>query len=202
MTYKEPLCFVVGMVVGGAIGVFAMRRQCDARINKEVEEARHAYNEKLSDLSKKNRNKPDASELVNSVLVDDVKTAIKNPDKKDYQAYATVTDEDPENPVITKVDAPDIFKISDENWMYDRDYDKVTAIIYADGTLARDDNDDILDIEDTIGPNGYDIALHNDDPSEAIYIRNDCSMIDYEVITSEKTYTEQTGVFLGGEARN
>jgi len=202
MTYKEPLCFIAGVVVGGAIGVFAMRRQCDARINKEVEEARHAYNEKLSNLSKKNRNKPDASELVNSVLVDDVKTAVKNPDKKDYKAYATVTDEDPEDPVITKVDAPDIFQISDENWMYDRDYEKITAIIYADGTLARDDNDDILDIEDTIGPDGYDIALHNDDPSEATYIRNDSGMIDYEIITSEKTYTEQTGVFLGGEARD
>lgn len=203
MTYKEPLCFVAGAIVGAAIGVLVTRRQCDIRINKEVEEARHAYNEKLANISKQSRNKPDVSDLVKSVLVDDVKTEVKNPNKTDYTKYATTTEEDPENPVIVPNNvSSDIYPITDENWMYDRGYDKLTAIIYADGTLARDDNDDILDVEDTIGSDGYDAALHNSDPGEAVYIRNTILNTDYEIITSDKTYTEQTGVFLGGEARD
>lgn len=203
MTYKEPLCFVAGAIVGAAIGVFVTRRQCDIRINKEVEEARHAYNEKLANISKQSRNKPDVSDLVKSVRVDDVKTELKDPNKTDYTKYATTTEEDPENPVIVSDNtSSDIYPIADENWMYDRGYDKLTAIIYADGTLARDDNDDILDVEDTIGSDGYDAALHNPVLGEAVYIRNTILNTDYEIITSDKTYTEQTGVFLGGEARD
>ena len=200
MTYKEPLIFIAGAAVGAAVTAFAMRRHCDIRINKEVEEARSAYNEKLSNLSMKNRNKPDISELVKSVLPDDVSTVVKNSEKGDYKKYATVTEDEPEDVVVKAND--DIHIVSEEDYMYDGSYEKLTVIIYADGTLARDDDDDLLDIEDSIGSTGYDAAMHNPDPSDAVYIRNELSNIDYEVLTSEKTYTQQTGVYIGGEARD
>ena len=133
---------------------------------------------------------------------DTSKIVQKNPEKTDYTEYATITKEDPEDPVMAEAEEDPFVPITDENYMYDHDYDKMTVIVYADGTLARDDNDDILDVDETIGVDAYNAAVNSNNPYDAIYIRNTDRMIDYEVVTSDKTYTEQTGVFLGGEARD
>lgn len=200
MTYKEPVCFIVGLAVGATIGMLVAKRNCDIRINKEVEEARHAYNERLSELSKKNRNKPDVSELVKSVLVDDVATKTKNPEKHDYMQYATATKEEP-NEVVTVYDGPEIVDISEDDYIYDQDCEKETVIIYADGVLARDTDDDVLEVEETIGASAYDRAANNLNNADAVYVRNVSQSIDYEIITNDKTYTEATGIFLDGRER-
>lgn len=209
MKFKEPLIFLGGLVVGGAIGVAAMWRRCDARVNKAYEESREYYNSKLTDLSAKNRNKPEPSEIINksdkaaaTVMDDTSKIVQKNSEKTDYTEYATITKEDPEDPVMDETEEVPFVPITDENYMYDHDYDKMTVIIYADGVLARDDNDDILEVDETIGVDAYNAAVNSNNPYDAIYIRNTDRMIDYEVVTNDKTYTEQTGVFLGGEARD
>lgn len=206
MKFKEPLIFLGGLVAGGAIGVAAMWRRCDARVNKAYEESREYYNSKLTDLSAKNRNKPEPSEIINksddlTAINDNSKVVQKNPEKTDYTEYATVTKEDPEDPVVSEEEENGIEPISDEDYMYDHDYDKMTVIIYSDGVLARDDNDDILEIDDTIGADAYNAAYNNPNPYDAIYVRNKARSIDYEVVTNDKTYTEQTGVFLDGETR-
>lgn len=208
MSFKEPLCFLGGLIVGGAIGVLVMRRRCDKQVNQAYEESRSYYNKKLSEVSAKSRNKPSPAEIVKSIIKDDAEPAVvqKNPEKTDYTAYSTITKEDPADPVLIEnksEETEDPFVlISDENYMYDHDYDKMTVVVYADGTLARDDDDDILDVDETIGAGVYNAALNSGNPYDAIYVRNKERQIDYEVVTNDKTYTEQTGVFLGGEARD
>ena len=208
MSFKEPLCFLGGLIVGGAIGVLGVRRRCDEQVNKAYEESRSYYNKKLSELSAKNRNKPAPVEIVKSVVKNDADPAVikKNPEKTDYTAYSTITKEDPVDPVPLETNPEETEEpfvlISDEDYMYDHDYDKMTVVVYADGTLARDDDDDILDVDETIGADVYNAALNSGNPYDAIYVRNEDRQIDYEVVTNDKTYTEQTGVFLGGEARD
>ena len=208
MSFKEPLCFLGGLIVGGAIGVLGMRRRCDEQVNQAYEESRSYYNKKIAEVSAKNRNKPTPAELVKSIVKDDTEPVAvqKNPEKTDYTAYSTITKEDPVDPVPLETNPEETEEsfvlISDENYMYDHDYDKMTVVVYADGTLARDDNDDILDVDETIGAGAYNAALNSGNPYDAIYIRNKDRQIDYEVVTNDKTYTEQTGVFLGREARD
>lgn len=208
MSFKEPLCFLGGLIVGGAIGVLVMRRRCDEQVNQAYEESRSYYNKKLSEVSAKSRNKPSPAEIVKSIVKDDTEPVVvqKNPEKTDYTAYSTITKEDPIDPVLVETKSEETEEpfvlISDENYMYDHDYDKMTVVVYADGTLARDDDDDILDVDETIGAGVYNAALNSGNPYDAIYVRNKERQIDYEVVTNDKTYTEQTGVFLGGEARD
>ena len=208
MSFKEPLYFLGGLIVGGAIGVLAMRRRCDEQVNQAYEESRSYYNKKIAEVSAKNRNKPTPAELVKSIVKDDTEPAVvlKNPKKTDYTEYSTITKEDPVDPVPLETNAEEtedpFVLISDENYMYDHDYDKMTVVVYADGTLARDDDDDILDVDETIGAGVYNAALNSGNPYDAIYVRHNDRQIDYEVVTNDKTYTEQTGVFLGGEARD
>lgn len=208
MSFKEPLCFLGGLIVGGAIGVLVMRRRCDEQVNQAYEESRSYYNKKLAEVSAKNRNKPTPAKLVKSIVKDDAEPTVvlKNPEKTDYTAYSTITKEDPVDPVPLETKPEETEEpfvlISDENYMYDHDYDKMTVVVYADGTLARDDDDDVLDVDETIGAGVYNAALNSWNPYDAIYVRNKDRQIDYEVVTNDKTYTEQTGVFLGGEARD
>ena len=208
MSFKEPLCILGGLIVGGAIGVLVMLRRCDEQVNQAYEESRSYYNKKLSEVSAKSRNKPSPAEIVKSIVKDDTEPVVvqKNPEKTDYTAYSTITKEDPIDPVLVETKSEETEEpfvlISDENYMYDHDYDKMTVVVYADGTLARDDDDDILDVDETIGAGVYNAALNSGNPYDAIYVRNKDRQIDYEVVTNDKTYTEQTGVFLGGEARD
>ena len=181
---------------------------CVGAVNQAYEESRSYYNKKLSEVSAKSRNKPAPAEIVKSIIKDDTEPAVvlKNPEKTDYTAYSTITKEDPVDPVPLETKSEEAEEpfvlISDENYMYDHDYDKMTVVVYADGTLARDDDDDILDVDETIGAGVYNAALNSGNPYDAIYVRNKDRQIDYEVVTNDKTYTEQTGVFLGGEARD
>lgn len=208
MSFKEPLCFLGGLIVGGAVGVLVMRRRCDEQVNQAYEESRSYYNKKLAEVSAKNRNKPAPAELAKSIVKDDSEPTVvqKNPEKTDYTAYSTITKEDSVDPVPVKTEPEEkeepFVLISDEDYMYDHDYDKMTVVVYADGTLARDDDDDVLEVDETIGDGVYNAALNSGNPYDAIYVRNKERQIDYEVVTNDKTYTEQTGVFLGGEARN
>lgn len=208
MSFKEPLCFLGGLIVGGAVGVLVMRRRCDEQVNQAYEESRSYYNKKLSELSAKNRNKPAPAEIIKNPVKDGTEPAVvqKHPEKTDYTAYSTITKEDPVDPVPVEAepeeDADPFVLISDEDYMYDHDYDKMTVVVYADGTLARDDDDDVLEVDETIGAGVYNAALNSGNPYDAIYVRNTERQIDYEVVTNDKTYTEQTGVFLGGEARD
>lgn len=208
MSFKEPLCFLGGLIVGGAIGVLVMRRRCDEQVNQAYEESRAHYNKKLAEMSAKNRNKPAPDEIIKNTIKDDTEPAVvqKHPEKTDYTAYSTITKEGPVDPVpvetVPEENADPFVLISDEDYMYDHDYDKMTVVVYADGTLARDDDDDVLDVDETIGAGVYNAALNSGNPYDAIYVRNTERQIDYEVVTNDKTYTEQTGVFLGGEARD
>lgn len=186
MTYKEPLCFIAGAAVGATVAVFAVKRKYEKYANDQIEECRHGYNSKLYELSQQNRNKPPLTTV-----------AEPKKEKQDDIVEDYAEDDDPEEPVIAEV-GPDISLIDDDEFAYNNRYDKQTVIIYADGTLARDDNDDVIDVSKTIGPDAYERALHDPDPDEAVYVRNETEGMDYEIILSNKTYTEATGVFLRG----
>lgn len=187
MTYKEPLCFIAGAVVGAAVGVFAVKRKYEKYANEQIEECRHGYNNKLFELSRQNRNKPPLS-----TLVENTTSGEKQEEIEDYSEEG-----DPEEPVVA-VTGPEVRAITDDEYAYDRGYDKETVIIYADGTLARDADDDVLEVIDTIGPNAYELALHDPDPDEPVYVRNETNQTDYEILLSAKTYTEATGIYVRG----
>lgn len=192
MTYKEPLYFIAGAAVGATVAVFTVKRKYEKYANDQIEECRHGYNHKLYELSQQNRNKPPLSSVVK-----ESGAAVNEIQDKGGEIENYANEDDPEEPIIAEV-GPYISLIDDDEFAYNNRYDKQTVIIYADGTLARDDNDDVIDVPKTIGPDAYEKALHNPDPDEAVYVRNETEEMDYEIILSNKTYTEATGVFLKG----
>lgn len=84
---------------------------------------------------------------------------------------------------------PETFVIADSQFAEFEDYDTQSFLYYEDGIVADADTDEILENpKDIIG----DALMHfDDDPEEeAVYVRNENKKIDYEILRSEKKYTE------------
>lgn len=74
----------------------------------------------------------------------------------------------------------------------DPTYDNITLTYYADGALARDGDDELIDnIDDVIGIDSMKYLGKYEDG--VLYIKNDITRAYYEVTESDQTYFEATG---------
>ena len=86
-----------------------------------------------------------------------------------------------------------IHVISPLEYGEDESYDAIGLTYYADGTLARDDDDTVIEnIDDTIGINS--LKYLGEYADGVLYIKNDILGEYYEITDSNKTYTEMTGI--------
>lgn len=190
MTYKEPLWTVIGAVIGSSVAWYFTKKKYETIEKHNVDEARAWYNKRLSELSSTNRNKPDISKLVDEI------TEKKEEKCFPFDEYHTES-EDPEN-IVTINNPPRFVRITEDDWIEPNKYEKISVVIYSDGIAARDDNDDPLDISDTIGEDAFR-EMQNHYTAEVIYVRNETKCAEYEIINSEMTYTEATGIYLPEE---
>lgn len=72
----------------------------------------------------------------------------------------------------------------------DRGYQQVTLTSYADGALVQegDPSEEMLVIEDVIGPNALKYFGWDPDEPNVVHVRNDRLRIDYEVIKDERRF--------------
>lgn len=198
MTYREPLCILIGGLIGVGVGYLLAKRKCEEQITHDVAEARAEYKNKLAELSAANRNKPDISTLIAAK-----ETEAEPQEEHPMTDYSTTFQQEvpktdiPEDAVPAVV-GPRLYRIEYDDWNGPDPYEKQSIIIYIDGVAARDDNDDIIDVESTIGADAYNEVMMNTKRgfADVIYVRNDATGTDYEVSNSPRTYSEVTGVFL------
>lgn len=187
MNYKNMLIFAAGGAIGAFTGIMATKAHYEAIANKEIEDARAHYNKKLSDMSQKNREKADISDLAASVQANA---------PRDYSKYDTTTKEDPE--VIIKNeevgDGPILVDITQDDFVQYDGYQKATVVLYRDGVVAKEDDDNLIDVEETIGTDILDRIEGR--TKDALYVRNQTLIMDFEVTYSDQTYTEATGIYL------
>lgn len=188
MNVKYIGCFAAGAGFGALVAVMTTKRKYELLANKEIEEARAHYNKKLSDMSLQNRTKTDISDLVNSVQM-------KHHDEPvDYSKYDTTTKEEPEVIVPHEEAGPVLTDISQDEFAEPNGYDKETVILYRDGVVAKADDDNLIDPDETTGT---DILERIDGRTgDALYVRNESLIIDFEVTYDNRTYTEATGIYL------
>lgn len=93
------------------------------------------------------------------------------------------------NTASKKQDDP-YYVITPEEFGEIDEYETVTLSYFGDEELA-DDEGNIVDIAETIG---FDALQHIGDYDEgAVYVRNDATKTDYEVLQESKTYAEVFG---------
>lgn len=165
------------MALSFGAGFLVAKKKFDDLNDTQIEEIKKMYETKY--------NKPQVE-----------KTILKTEDKSNYWAsYQTVIDI-PKAEVKEKVNTnyeSMIHVISPLEYGEDETYDVIGLTYYADGTLARDDDDTVIEnIEDTIGIDS--LRYLGEYADGVLYIKNDILGEYYEITDSDKTYTEMTGI--------
>lgn len=82
------------------------------------------------------------------------------------------------------------YVITPEAFEENEDYDVETLIYYADGVLTDEQNHIIEDVESLVGEESLThFGDYPDDP-DTVYVRNELTMTDYEILADERKYIE------------
>ena len=215
--YKEVGIFIGGLVVGAAGSLLYLRNDFERKVREEVvkrervreENARSEEIEKAA-LEEKDRN----AELNRQIQMDnrkayngiserfkysssEVRTKGENAPIEHSSASGRLADgrmyedlEIPDDAPVEKDTEP--FGISDEEFMYDKEYTKRELTYYrGDGIISDDDGHIIEDVNYILGEDWYKtVGMYGDD---AAYIRNLKTGTDYEIVCESRNYKDDFG---------
>lgn len=173
--------------IGAIGGYFVAKKQCEKKCRVEVEEIRAYYLDKFGSKEDKPANEPIELEIKHEVP-SPAQTSLDSKSfqkaMKDYKNYASQygAKDIPMSDINTK------FVIEEDEYDVADNYDEKSLIYYKDKVVA--DYDDIVyskeEVEEYLGWTNLKVLDASED--NRIYIRNTRLHIDYEVITSDKSF--------------
>ena len=172
---KNVLCFVTGAAIGSLVTWKLIEKKYKDLADEEIASVVETFKEK------KKRGRPKKEEKI----VDEIE---KVNDIVTEEEYST-DDED----YTVEVFGKEIIKpyiISPEQFREDPDYDYKTLIYYSNHILV-DEDDEIIDYSEIDNMVGNDSLDHfGEYEPDSVYVRNDEEKTDYEILKSEKTFSE------------
>lgn len=179
--------FAVGAAIGSAVTWKFVQNKYERLAREEIEEVRAYYASK--DKGEETEEKTDSENETDECDDDDVPFTMS--EKVEYASiankYAT-TDEGGDKPMSRR----EPYVISPAEFGEDDNYEGITLIYYNDGILADHDGNRIEDIESCIG---YESLNHFGEYEEdSVYVRNDDTMMEYEVLLDETNYADLEGI--------
>ena len=185
-TFEKMLIFVMGAAVGSAITWKLIKTKYEQIAQEEIDSVKERYSKKESVKPKKEKAAPDEESTVSKGNKEVAEYAKKLHDLG-YTDYTTKSDKS-EN-VSVSGDKP--YVITPESFGEFDDYRTESLYYYTDGVLADVDDDIFEDVHEHIGS---DFASYfGEHEQDAVHIRNDKLKIDYEILMSQKAYSEVAG---------
>lgn len=179
---NKVLIFMLGAAVGSLVTWKLVEEKYKRIADAEIESVREVYKKREDELGELVKNHVERKE---NKVVERTSGYAERLDELNYNTTVSDYDED----CVIKVDnGPDYIKpyvISPDE--FGEDYTMVSLMYYADGTLADDDDEIISDHENVIGDALEHFGEYED---ECVHVRNDNNKIDYEILLSEKTFSE------------
>lgn len=185
---NKGFIFTFAFAIGAAAGSFVtwkiVKTKYEQLAREEIEEVREYYAEK----GKKDESEPtEDSEPVQYNTVEPITENERIEYSSIASAYST-NDEGGDKPMSRR----EPYVISPAEFGEDEAYETLTLIYYNDGILADHDGNRIEDIESCIG---YESLNHfGEYEDDSVYVRNDDSMMDYEVLLDMSNYADLDGV--------
>lgn len=184
---NEIIAFSAGFVIGGAAAWIFVHKSCAAKADCEINEMREKFDEwksRYGEIVERAKNKPDLSELQKARnLAQEHGYSKEEPPVETAPVYTP--DEEPGESIDYEfIDSGDFASLNG--------YDKVDLTLYADGVLANE-TDEVVEVAETIGYEGLEAVKHT--PDDAVYIRNNSNLVDYEVVLDPRDYSTVTGIF-------
>lgn len=179
---KITIAFVVGGAIGAASTYFSVRGKIEDEIEKECEELRLYYREKMAEIEKK----PAAYYANNAVVHMPEEYASSENRKEIEEAYERLANEEsPEDDdeYALKEPKPKLPPrlIKEEDWQTCPTLDKVNLYYYTEDDILTNEDDEVIDdpryyIGNTLTK--FDFK-HNDE--KVIYVRNEEIGTDFEI---------------------
>ena len=181
--------FLVGAAAGSAITFFGLKTKYKQLVEEEVNELREYYSSKLvkkddeEPVEENDEDEPSKPEIKSNRL-----EATTISDRQNYSGYFK-TEPKPEgiseNPLILE---PRPYVVSPDEFAEEYGYECRDVTLYADGTLADDDDDILEDPENVIGLES--LKHYGEYAPNTVYVRNDRLKCDYEIPRDDRTYEE------------
>ena len=190
---KNLLCFVAGAAIGSVVTWKLIEKKYKDLADEEIESVIETFKNRKPRITKDNV-KETVEKVINKYkepkeIVEDIVTAerysIENEeeiDEDDESNYTVNVDNDDE--VITP------YVITPEEFGEYNEYGTKTLTYYADNVLTDEIDNPITsdEMETMIGPDALDHFGEYEDDS--VYIRDEMNEMDYEILKSEKTFSE------------
>lgn len=191
------IAFVGGVAVGGVAAWKLLTSQIEAKYKAIAEEEIESVKETFSRL----RDKPSVIEVKPEQINDtDSKTTLGNlkwtREKPNITEYASIvhdlgyTSSEEDNKEKGKEVVEQPYVISPDEYGEMHGYESHTLSYYADGVLADEYDEVVENAEVLIGVDSLD--HFGDYEEDAVHVRNDALMSDYEILREPRNYSDIT----------
>ena len=207
MNFKYVLVFLGGGIAGYFVGQYVTNK----KRREEQSEMRELFRQKQNEIAGKNNIQPSPA-VLNDLMTEDIpedelrekykqvlskyRPTEDEEDEIEYEILTPHAEEEPEIPDVVPGRPENKKIISADEYFEQNGYFKENLDYYSDDVLAEEISDDIVVVDETIGDEAYDILKTR--PDEALYVRNEETRTDYEIIYSKLKYSEVTGIYVGG----
>ena len=190
---KNILCFVTGATIGSVVTWKLIEKKYKDLADEEIESVIETFKNRKPRITKENV-KETVEKVINKCkeskeTVEDIVTSegysIENEEEIDEDDESNYTvDVDPGVEVIVP------YVITPEQFGEYSEYGTKTLTYYADNVLTDEIDNPISseEMETMIGPDALDHFGEYEDNS--VYIRDEMNEMDYEILKSEKTFSE------------
>jgi len=180
-TLSNFIMFVAGAAVGSLATWYYVKTKYEQIANDEIAEMREYVNSKY--------NKTESTTTEFSISEEEKAEYEEMLKKSGYTNYADATANTEEEEMD---DTREPYVIMPDQFSEYADYDTISLTYYADGVLASDDTDEIIeDVDDVVGEDSLNHFGEFEDDS--VYVRNDERKCDYEILRDNRTYAEVVG---------
>lgn len=187
------LAFAAGAATGSIVAWKVLDAKYEKRVQEEIKSVKETFSKKTV-ASVEETVEEDIEEdveeeqedTINKYEKPDIFEYVSIIEEQGYTNYSTNKTEKPTvEPVATDYNKP--FIISPEEFGEYDDYLIESLTYFSDGILAYDSGEIIEDIDDFVG---LDSLKELDEYNDAVYVRNDNTFTDYEILLSERKYSD------------
>lgn len=192
--FTNILVFAVGAAVGSAATWMILKNKYEQRVQEEVESVKEALSGLTNNTEQSEENETEESEDEeehHQINWDELEDLNEESDDE-LEEYANLTNlYSNEKGGAEKVKAKKPYVISPYDFGEIDEYRKIDLTYYADEVLEDEDGEIVTDIEELIGADSLNTFGEYED--DAVFVRNERLMTDFEILKDYRTYEEVTG---------
>lgn len=194
-TLSKLLIFAAGAGIGSAVTWKFLKTKFEQIAKEEINEVKEYYRKKSGETESADESESATVFDVGQAMVAGFRNGLEGDtetvSKLDVASYSSIIQDEgysESGEEVADTDEPYIIDADEFGESYE--YDTNSLIYYSDGILATEMDEIIDDIDSIVGTKN----LTKFDDTNVIFVRNDRTKCDYEVVRERRTFEEVNGV--------